>query len=158
MKLLISAPWLNLLEERFGIPPATFDRYIFFRKNDKYISIATRDLLVPTSPATESIGFYFLKTSMKQPKLTTQAAMAFGQAATRNVVTVTRSQLEAYLNRESISLTSDQSSACTGRGYVLIRYAGRVYGVGLYVPEEERETVRSLFPKHWAGVQKIALL
>jgi hypothetical protein len=154
------APWLALLEERFGIAPGTFDGYVLFRTSRKYISIRPVSHLPPARPRPQSVGLTFLKTSLRFPKLTTQAAMTFGHAASRNVVTLGRTAAAAYLQRTPVPVTPDVLPDGNGLGYVLVRHAGLTLGLGLFKPEagrEDRGVLESLFPKYWAGLQDLDL-
>ena len=142
------------LEARFGFPRSAFEGCIFFRPNDKYVSVVSRDHRPPARPPAEMTGMYFLKTALRHPKLTTQAAMHFGHAATRNVVALDTDKLRAYLDRREVRLTAAEAAWCEGFGYVLVRHRGHTYGVGLFRPEGAGGRVESLFPKTWAGVHR----
>jgi NOL1/NOP2/sun family putative RNA methylase len=142
------------LEARFGFPRSAFEDCVFFRPNDKYVSVVARDHRPPAQPLPEMTGMYFLKTALRHPKPTTQAAMHFGHAATRNVVTLDEEALRAYLDRREVRLTATEAARCEGFGYVLVRHRGHTYGVGLFRPEGAGGRVESLFPKTWAGVHR----
>jgi NOL1/NOP2/fmu family ribosome biogenesis protein len=88
---------------------------------------------------------------MAVPKLTTAAAMQFGQHARRNVIDATDEHAAAYLARASFVPSSDQLALCTARGYVIVRCGGAGMGIGFL--EDDPATapaVRSMFPKGWA--------
>ncbi len=140
-------PWLMLIEERFGIPAATFDGYFLVRPNPKSLNLVPRDHLPPERPAPQIIGMSFIRTRMRFPKLTTAAAMAFGPLATRNVVALEQSQADQFLSREPFELSPAQAQMCTDTGYVLVRVDDVFLGVGLY--RAERHTIQSLLPKAW---------
>ncbi|WP_456427217.1 RsmB/NOP family class I SAM-dependent RNA methyltransferase [Rhodocaloribacter sp.] len=142
------------LEARFGFPRSAFEDCVFFRPNDKYVSVVARDHRPPAKPLPEMTGMYFLKTALRHPKPTTQATMHFGHAATRNVVTLDAEKLGAYLDRREVRLTATEAARCEGFGYVLVRHRGHTYGVGLFRPEGAGGRVESLFPKTWAGVHR----
>ena len=143
------SPWLRVLEERFGIPPEAFADYTFLRTGKQGIRIVSRDHRPPLRPAPDAVGMLFMHTKGRFPKWTTAAVLTFGHLATRNVVEVTRRQLEAYLRREDISLGREQAAACSGRGYVVLRHQGVTVGLGLFHPDNGGGTVASLFPKGW---------
>ncbi len=142
-------PWLDTLADRFGIPPQAFDEYIFFQTGRKGVRIVCHDHRPPLRPAPDAVGMLFMHTKGRMPKWTTAAVLAFGHLATRNVVEVTTSQVEAYVRREEFSLTREQAQSCSGRGYVILRYQGITIGMGLFRPRQGAGTVASLFPKGW---------
>ena len=142
------------LEARFGFPPSAFEDCLFFRPNDKYVSVVARDHLPPAKPLPVMTGMYFLKTTLRHPKLTTQASMRFGHEATKNYVTLDEEKLHAYLDRREVRLTATEAARCEGFGYVLVRHRGHTYGVGLFRPENGGGRLESLFPKTWAGVHR----
>lgn len=152
-------PWSGILGERFGIDPSTFEGLSLVQTSHKYLQIVNSDHLPPPRPTPDTLGMPFMRTKMQQPKLTTAAAMAFGPAATRNVVHTTREQCDAYLSRRDIVLSAEQAARCTGRGYVLVAHEEWVLGVGFYRPMEPASSeagqppggiVQSLFPTAWA--------
>lgn len=149
------ARWLALVEERFGIPPATFDGLTLFRPNATYVSLFAG----PPSALAGAVsgGMYFLKTSLRFPKMTTQAAMTFGPAACRNVVSLDEGGALRYVHRETQALRREAVDGCTGTGYVLVRSALGMLGVGFFRDHGEDHpaagTLRSLFPRNWAGVR-----
>ncbi|HET6569729.1 MAG TPA: hypothetical protein VFG50_17310 [Rhodothermales bacterium] len=142
--------WLRLLEERFGIPPATFDGYTLLMPNPKYLCIVPDDHRPPGDPEPGSTGMVFLRTGTRHPKLTTAAALAFGHAATRNVIAVDREGAEAFLNRKPVEVSAEAARHCTGLGYVIARHADFILGLGFYRPAESGGVLNSLFPKAWA--------
>ena len=74
--------------------------------------------------------------------------MLYGHHARRNIISVSQTQLNEYLSRQTITLDRPQASWCTGYGHVLIRYENRVFGIGFY--RLEISTVESLYPKAMA--------
>jgi hypothetical protein len=105
---------------------------------------------------------------MKVPKLTTEAAVAFGDLATRHYVELDLADARAYLAREPVDLEDSQCPACTAAGYVLVRLRGVTLGTG-YLREAAsaadgpgrapgqsgtRFRLESWFPKQWAEVVK----
>lgn len=144
-------PYWQLVEERFGIPPSTFDGFALARPKRKKLYLVPVDHTPPARPAPETIGLPFLRVKMKYPKLTSAAAMQFGRHATRNVIDATADQAAAYLTRRDLTASADRLQRCTGRGYVLVRHAGWTLGVGFLMPAENGTgTVRSMLPKGWA--------
>jgi hypothetical protein len=86
----------------------------------------------------------------RYPKPTTSCAATFGRMAERNVIHVSSRQLQAYLARRPFTLKKDQTQACNGSGYVLMRYRKAVPGVGFY--DQNQGVVTSLFPKSMAAL------
>ncbi len=145
--------WFGLVEARFGIAPAVFEGYTLFQPNARYLSLVASDHRPPARPEAVFSGLYFLKVAMRYPKLTTQAAMVFGGAATRNVVTLDEAGIAAYIRRNDVALTPEQTASCDGMGYVLVRYGGFTTGVGLFRPEGDAGRLESLFPGNWGGIR-----
>ncbi|MGM0555771.1 MAG: hypothetical protein ACQEVA_05290 [Myxococcota bacterium] len=146
------AEWTELLEDHFGIPSETFDPYLFVRVNTKNIHIVPREMAPPLSPSPDVLGMHLLRTNMLYPKITTAAAMTFGPLATRNIVELGQDGADAFLSRSTYSVTAEQTSACTGRGYVLPKHEELVLGVGFFAPNEDSKPaeLRSMFPKAWS--------
>jgi len=144
--------YLGLLHERFGIPPARFDRYGFYQRNRKHVYVAIKDLQPLKKPQPQVAGMMFMHVNAKHPKLTTAAAIAFGTYAEKNIVPLNRQQIEAFLSRQRINLSAANASLCYDKGYVLIQYQGFILGVGFYRPDKEGAggVIESLFPKGWA--------
>lgn len=142
--------WMERVCAHFGFPQDLFAGYDLIRTSSKYLSIVARAHQPPARPEPDSIGLSFVRTRLRPPKLTTAAALAFGHAATRNVISVSGAQAEMFFARTAITVTPDQAAACTGAGYVLLRHDGTTLGVGLYTPSPEGGRVESLFPKAWA--------
>ena len=145
------APYWALLEERFGIPPETFEGYALVQRGKKKLYLVSRDHRPPVRPEPETIGLPFLRVQMAVPKLTTAAAMQFGAQATRNVIAATADQAQAYLDRETITPTADQLAHCTSRGYVIMQHDGWSLGVGFLDDDPvAAPSIQSMFPKGWA--------
>lgn len=125
-------PWLKHLEERYGIAREHFAPYLLFRTSGQHVTVVARDHAPPTHPEAQNIGIRLLRTHMRFPKLTTDAAMIFGRHATRNVIEVDADQAEAFMARETFAPSSEQTASCTGTGYVIVRHDGIVLGVGLF--------------------------
>jgi hypothetical protein len=144
--------WVALLEDHFGIPSATFDPYLFVRVNTKSIHIVPRELAPPVRPSPDVLGMHLLRTNMLYPKITTAAAMTFGPLATRNIVPLEQTGADAFLSRTTHRVTAEQTSACTGRGYVLPKHEELVLGVGFLAPDDDsgEAELRSMFPKAWS--------
>ena len=107
-----AARWLAPLERRFGFPRATFADYLFFSPTPRRLWIAPRLIEPPSSPAPQTIGMAFLHLSMRDPKLTTEAAMAFGHLATRNVLAADEREARDFLSRQTFSPPPAALRAC----------------------------------------------
>jgi hypothetical protein len=105
---------------------------------------------------------------MKVPKLTTEAAVAHGELATKNTLVLDTVQAARFLERKSATLSQRQCSSCEGPGYVFVRYGGQTLGMGyLHGPESDAVAeartasqtgepyLESWFPKEWGEVVSI---
>ena len=141
-------PYLLSLEDRFGIPPAVFNDYVFYQKGRKYFYILPANHQPPTKPNIISAGQPFLNIGPKVPKLTSIAATTFGKFVTKNIIVASKKQQEAFVRRKSFKLSAGQIEKCSGYGYVLIRYQNITIGNGFY--RENEGLCESFFPKTWA--------
>lgn len=143
---------LKILAVRFGLGSDAFGDNIVFRKSKDRVYLATPDHYPPKKPRPDAFGMHFMKTDMKFPKLSTAAAQAFGRHAGRNFIDLDGLQAQAYLNRQRLAVSADQTGSCTGMGYVLLRHQGFVLGVGLFSPNEAGAsgTVGNMYPKGWS--------
>lgn len=140
--------WFGLLESMFGIPPERMEGFRVVRQNTKTVHIIGSELEPPDSFVSSGIGLF--ATKMAVPKLSTAAAMAFGDAATRMVMDVSRQEADAYLSRRPFHPDPETASRCDGQGYVVIRCEGITLGVGFYRTDRVDEpVVQSHFPKAW---------
>lgn len=152
-RMVDPAPYLEVLSERFGMDPGKFTaRYRFFTGGRKYLYVLSGNHAVPPGPELSFSGIKFMRISMKVPKLTTEAAVAFGSHAVRNVVDLDPAQARAYFTRRSIELSAGACATCTGAGYVLVRVAAVTVGTGYLRAAAGGYTLESWFPKHWAEV------
>ncbi|WP_458188719.1 DUF7122 family protein [Haladaptatus sp. NG-WS-4] len=127
-------------EERFGIPPETFDDYTFWEKGKGKIWVFFGDLESPVG--IEALGMTFLRTRQKHWKPTTNAAQRFGRHATKNVVELDLERARRFARGEDQSLDWDGDW-----GYLIASHelAGEVepLGVGLFLHGE----LQSLVPQ-----------
>ncbi len=151
--------WLGPLIERFGFLDETFDGLRLVRHGAKTLALVSADLAPPAQPAPVSYGLAVLHAGMRDPKLTTAAAMALGGRARRNVLDLGeslddatgRQRAEAYVARGDLTVSPREAEAMTGAGYALVRWAGATLGVGWFRPAEGGGgSLRSLFPKRWS--------
>ena len=125
-------------EERFGVPPATFEGYSFWEKGAGKIWVVRGEHASPIR--IEALGMTFLRTRQEHWKPTTNAVQRFGRAATKNVVDLTPEQAARFVAGE------DQPVEWDGDwGYLVAAHEladRRVpLGVGLYLHGELRSTV-----------------
>lgn len=131
---------LDFWDERFGVPPETFETYTFWERGNGKIWAFAADLETPVD--VEALGMSFMRTRQEHWKPTTEAVQRFGSRADRNVVHLDREAAERFLAGE------DQTLEWNGDwGYLIVTHdiAGRPepIGVGLYVHGE----LRSQIPK-----------
>lgn len=90
----------------------------------------------------------FMRSSIGHPKMPTGVANMIAKKIRRNVVDLTREQIDVYLARQTLELPPEQLRACDVDGYVFVRHAGHGLGQGL-LHRDEAGTARlfSLFPK-----------
>lgn len=135
---------------RFGFPESLFKDYQYSDDNYRGIYLTNAENCLPEAVKLDASGLFFIKTRIQYPKLSTAATMLFGKHATQNVVVLSETQRDQYLQNQDFTLTEQQTAGCTDTGYVIVQYAGHTLGAGLYFePREERgPMLRSLFPKY----------
>ncbi len=149
VKVVDPNPYWAMLEERFGIPPSTFDGYALVRPGSKKLHLVPEDHVPPSRPEAETVGLPILRIKMAVPKLTTAAAMHIGSAATRNIIDTEEAQAEAYLTQHAFTASADQLRRCTGRGHVLVRHREWTLGVA-FLRSRSSGIVESMFPGGFA--------
>ncbi|WP_331236325.1 DUF7122 family protein [Natronorarus salvus] len=131
---------LAYFDERFGIPPETFEGHTFWEKGAgklwAYAGEADSEMEI------EALGITLLRTRQEHWKPTTSAALRFGGAATENVIELGESEASAFVRGH------DQRVEWDGDwGYLIAAHdlAGALepLGVGLYLHGE----LRSVVPK-----------
>ena len=129
---------LEWWDERFGVPPETFDGHTFWEKGKGKIWAFASDTGTPAD--VEALGLTFLRTRQEHWKPTTNAVQRFGAAATRNVMHLTESEAEAFVAGYNQELDWEGDW-----GYLIVTHdiAGEPepIGVGLYVHGELRSQV-----------------
>ncbi|MFQ5639753.1 MAG: RsmB/NOP family class I SAM-dependent RNA methyltransferase, partial [bacterium] len=141
-------PWFEYLDDRFGIPVEIFSGLKVFRTNKKSIGIINDDHEPIVHPTPHFIGVPFFRTNMKYPKLTTAAALIFGQKARRNVLELGEREVEVFLSSENISVAAGLDHGID-EGYVIAKFPKHTLGVGLLLQKPEGNILRSLYPKRW---------
>ncbi len=146
---------INSLTERFGIEPVQLQKYQLFQPHQKRAYMVAPHHHPPSAPPPDAIGMVFMKTNIKFPKLSTAAALLLNNDVAKNFIALTDDQVENYHRRQEIQLSAGQSQACTGPGYVLVRYQGAALGVGVFYPTVgDNGILNSLFPKGWSPTAK----
>ncbi|WP_224269040.1 DUF7122 family protein [Haloprofundus salinisoli] len=125
-------------EERFGIPPETFDGFTFWEKGKGKIWAFHGDTADPIR--IEGLGMSFLRTRQEHWKPTTNAVQRFGREASKNVVELSGEAAKRFAAGE------DQEVEWDGDwGYLVVAHelVGETepMGVGLYLHGELRSTV-----------------
>ncbi len=132
---------LDWWDERFGIPPETFERYTFWEKGAGKIWIFNGEATDPSR--IEAIGMTFLRTRQEHWKPTTRAVQRFGGLATRNAIDLGPEQSARFAAGENQELPEWDGDW----GYLVVTHdvAGEPapMGVGLYLYDE----LRSVVPK-----------
>ncbi|MFX0095906.1 MAG: hypothetical protein ACFFBD_29475 [Candidatus Hodarchaeota archaeon] len=119
---------LQELEAVYGISPKVFDNYDFVvkgRKQKIWIVTSTVKKLDLCGLKPMSYGMYFAKYDRTGLRLTMNGAQAFGSAATKNVIDLSKQQFLDYLAGENITGIDIELE-----GYVLLRYKGAICGCG----------------------------
>ncbi len=142
-------PYLEQLQKRFGFEAQFFNKFQFSHQTRKGIYITHSDIDPPESLKMDVVGLFFMKTKIKFPKLTTAASMLFGRYATSNVIELTVTEFQTYLQGQDLLLTEQQVKLCTGMGYVLIQCKNYYAGQGLLFIDRDTQQyhLRSLFPR-----------
>jgi NOL1/NOP2/fmu family ribosome biogenesis protein len=129
---------LDWWSELFGVPASVFEPYSFWERGKGKIWAFRGDAASPVR--VQGLGMCVLRTRQKHWKPTTNAAQRFGDAATRNVVTLSREQAERFLAGEDQAVDWDGDW-----GYLIAAHdlAGDAepIGVGLYLHGELRSQV-----------------
>ncbi|WP_290647794.1 RsmB/NOP family class I SAM-dependent RNA methyltransferase [Aquisalimonas sp.] len=145
--------WLAPLTQRFGIPESAFAGVLPVKRGNKHVHLVPEGHQYPEAPAPEMLGLPAIRRRSIPIKPTTAAAMLYGDAASRNVVALRTQQAQAYLDRQPIERPDpEQLEACTGPGYVVLRYLGYTLGLGQLIFDRAtgEPRIASLMPKAWA--------
>ena len=125
-------------EERFGIPPDTFDEHTFWERGASKVWAFRGD--APSPIEVQGLGLFVLRTDGEHWKPTTNAVQRFGARATRNVLTLDAEAAEEFVRG------GDQPAEWDGDwGYLIVALeVGGVVaplGVGLFLRGELRSQV-----------------
>ncbi|MDS0281272.1 DUF7122 family protein [Haloarcula onubensis] len=129
---------LDFWDDRFGVPPATFEEHTFWERGKGKLWVYRGE---PPSPVdVEALGMTFLRTRQEHWKPTLEAVQRFGAHATDCVIHLSEGEAEAFVAGHDQELDWDGDW-----GYLLVTHdlAGRrePVGVGLYVYGELRSQV-----------------
>ncbi|MFC3958525.1 DUF7122 family protein [Halovivax cerinus] len=131
---------VEYFDERFGIPPETFDSYTFWEKGAGKIWVYAGE--APSPIEVESLGMLCLRTRQEHWKPTTDFVQRFGGRATECVIDLDEDGAARFVAGDDQELDWDGDW-----GYLIAAHtlAGErePLGVGLYVYGE----LRSLIPK-----------
>jgi NOL1/NOP2/fmu family ribosome biogenesis protein len=129
---------LEWWDQRFAIPPETFEGYTFWEKGKGKVWILDGEIASPVR--IEALGTKFLRTRQEHWKPTTNAVQRFGRPATKNVIELTREQARRFVRGETQEPDWDGDW-----GYLVVSHelAGdsEPLGVGLYVHGELQSPV-----------------
>jgi len=125
-------------DERFGIPPETFADHTFWERGSGKIWAFADDAASPVE--IEGLGMAVLRTRREHWKPTLEAVQRFGDAAERNVVTLSRERARTFVAGEDQELEWDGDW-----GYLIVAHEiggePESLGVALYVHGELRSQV-----------------
>jgi len=142
---------LTALAEGFGFPAGWNRGLAAVRFGSRYVHLVSADHQLPADLEPEYLGLPALGVQVRPVKLTTAAAMRFGDRATERAADVDRAQAGAFLRRVPFPL-EDVQARTAWEGHVLIRYRGFVIGVGYLRRAPSGPTVASLYPKAWSSL------
>ena len=134
--------------DRFGLDASVRDA-LGHLLDDRHLRGIARDHAPPAGVRFENCGLDLARRRARETKLSTPAAMALGQAARSNVVTLDATEFDRWRARESITLPAARVEDCT-RGTVLIRAFGLVHGTAFLRQNDGGDwLLESQFPKAW---------
>ena len=121
---------LSFFEDRFGIPPHTFEAYSFWEKGKGKVWAFRGSIASPVR--VEALGIHVLRTRQRFWKPTTDGMQRFGDDATNNVIVVSPDEAAAFWRGDTQSIDTSAED-----GYVLVAQtlvdAPVPLGVGLYI-------------------------
>ncbi len=124
----------NYLEDRFGVSQDSIS-YQVRKVSDDYWLVSEQ---METILEVETYGIRFLRTTGMGLKPTTYALQILQEELEKNIVKVSREELLDLLHRREMIPREREE-----KGYVAIKYEGRVVGCGFYMDEK----VSSRIPK-----------
>ncbi len=144
---------LHSLCDRFGIDKEIFSQFNYITDSKRGVYLTNQDNHPPLKLAMDATGLFFLKTKILFPKMVTGASMVLAPYATKNLLHLSKEQVEAFFRRAEFILDKDQQALCVDTGYALVFYKDTPIGMGLYLTpyEEKPGRLRSLYPKYLIG-------
>ncbi|MGQ9659649.1 MAG: RsmB/NOP family class I SAM-dependent RNA methyltransferase [Thermochromatium sp.] len=139
--------WLDGLLSKYGLPEDYWGRYRIHRQTRRGLHLVAIDHAPPVVPPAEGRGIFFHRTNVRPPKPTTSGALLIAPEVTRCRLELSREQRDAYLRRETFTLTPEQLSAHRP-GQVIVSYRG--YGLGMAILHRSG-VIESQFPSRWSG-------
>ncbi len=141
---------LTEIEQRFGIPLSTWDDFVIFRPNSKWLAIADRHLELPVRPELSGLGMPFLYPRMRYPRFTTAAAIRFGPLATRHVIDLEdATYVGRLIDLETLPFDPEPHPLVDAPGHLLIRHRGMLLGLANSRIEDSGWTLTAMLPKAW---------
>ncbi|MFB6140388.1 MAG: hypothetical protein ABEJ26_08145 [Halosimplex sp.] len=129
---------LEWWDERFGVPPETFDGHTFWERGSGKVWAFADDAASPVD--VEGLGMAFLRTRREHWKPTLEAVQRFGDAAESCVIELSEERAARFVAGEDQAIDWDGDW-----GYLIVatEVAGErePVGVGLYVHGELRSQV-----------------
>jgi hypothetical protein len=120
---------LSYLEERFGIPPETFEFYSILKGVSNYWLFPKTELLPKLRFfQIQTVGLLFLRKVSKYLKPTSVFLQRFGYLASKSIITLTQEELS--LLKEKGKLFKEFPIE---PGYVILKDRDWILGCGLYV-------------------------
>ena len=122
--------------ETYGGPADVLASFAFFQRGGKTVWVAARGVELRGLDPVDAVGIPFVRMESRVWKPTSVAALAFGSAATRNVVELQDNEMRAFLGRETVELgDDDRRRELPNRGFVIVRYRGVPLGCGQWRPD-----------------------
>ncbi len=130
---------LRKIKEHFGIPEEAFCDFELYERKKGEFWMTSKDALFFELPLQSRCGFKFAQLFSRGGfRLSSHAVQLLGALATRNVVELTRSEMEAFIRGE------DLENRWEGlRGQVIVRYRGVPLGCAVVVESRLKNQVPS---------------
>lgn len=124
---------LDFFDDRFGVPPETFEGHSFWEKGAGSVWVVSGD--EPDPIDVEALGLRLLRTGGRHWKPTTDGVQRFGASITRNRIELDHDQARRFVRGEDQAIEWDGDW-----GYLVATTAmageSTVLGVGLYTHGE----------------------
>ncbi len=100
------------------------------KENDIFMVTRAIDAIDLRKLNVNSAGLYFAELRNNELRLSIEGSQIIGRKATKNVVELSRQQLQQWLRREDIELNGRNSSSSGSSAYVIIRHGNDFFGCG----------------------------